>query len=35
MPDLIAVEIGFLEQFNGKARNKVKFDRDNNGLVTN
>ena len=28
MSDLIAVEIGCLEQFDGKVRNKVELDRD-------
>ena len=34
MCDLIAVEIGCLEQFDGKGRNKVELDRDSNELVT-
>ena len=35
MSDLIArVEIDCLEQFDGKARNKVDLDRDSNQLMT-
>ena len=34
MSDLTAVEIGCLEQFDGKARNKVELDRDSNELMT-
>ena len=34
MSDLIDVEIGCLEQFDGKARNKVELDRDSNELMT-
>ena len=31
---MTAVEIGCLEQFDGKARNKVELDRDSNELMT-
>ena len=34
MSDLIAVEIGSLEQIDGKARKKVELDRDSNELMT-
>ena len=34
MSDLIAVKIGCLEQFGGKARNKVELDRNSNELMT-
>ena len=34
MSDLIAVEFGCLEQFDGKAHNKVELDRDSNELMT-
>ena len=34
MSDLIAFEIGCLEQFDRKTRNKVELDRDSNELMT-
>ena len=34
MSDLKAVEIGCLEFFDGKARNKVELDCDSNELMT-
>ena len=34
MSDLIAIKIGCLEQYDGKARNKVDLDCDSNELMT-